>query len=347
MKKDIRDLSLEELVSEMTAMEEPRHRAKQISKWLYSKGALSFEEMTDLPAALIKKLGEKFTARGIINEELRKSTDGTMKFLWKLPDGAFIESVMIPAGERRTVCVSTQAGCKFRCPFCASGQKGFLRNLSPGEITGQVIMVQRETGERVTNVVFMGMGEPLDNFPNLARAIRTMNRAEGMGIAARKITVSTCGLVPGIRQLKDLGLQIELSVSLHASNDKLRDVLVPVNRKYPVAELVSALQEYFADTGRVITLEYALIKNVNDSVKDAEQLAGIARKIKAKINLIRCNFAGSKDFEASSERAAEVFRRKLQDRGVTSTLRRSRGADIEASCGQLAAARAKNPEKPI
>lgn len=337
MKKDIRDLSFEELSSVISGMGEPRHRTKQIFTWLYGKQALSFSEMTDLPKALLKKLDEEFTVGNMSREDLAESSDGTQKFLWKLEDGHHIESVMIPAKDRKTICVSTQAGCKFRCPFCASGKGGFKRDLSPGEIVGQVVMVHRAIGERITNVVFMGMGEPLDNFPNLSRAIRIINGSEGLSIAARKITISTCGLVPGIQKLKNLGVQVELSVSLHASNDRLRDILVPVNRKYPIAELMRTLQDYFDDTGRVITLEYALIKDVNDSFKDADGLSGIAKKIKAKVNLIKCNFSGVPGYEASTERTAELFRKQLEARGVKATLRRSRGSDIAASCGQLAA----------
>jgi 23S rRNA (adenine2503-C2)-methyltransferase len=337
MKRDIWDLSFEELSAIILEMGEPRHRAGQIFRWLYGKQALSFSEMTDIPAKLIKRLEAEFDMDNISMEDLARSKDGTLKFLWKLKDGSKIESVMIPTGNRRTVCLSTQVGCKFRCPFCASGASGFKRDLSPGEISGQIVMIQKHIEERITNVVFMGIGEPLDNFPNLARAIRIINGEEGLSIAARKITVSTCGPVPGIEKLKNLGVQVELSVSLHASKDKLRDVLVPVNRKYPLSELIPVLRDYFEDTGRIITLEYALIKGVNDSVSDSENLAGIAKKIKAKVNLIRCNSSGAAGYEASPERTAEQFRKKLETRGVRATLRRSRGSDIAASCGQLAA----------
>lgn len=337
MKKDIRDLSFEEISSLVELMGEPHHRAKQIFKWLYSKQALSFGEMTDVPKKLIQALENEFSVDNMLPEELAKSKDGTQKFLWKLSDGAHIESVMIPAKGRNTICVSTQVGCKFRCPFCASGAGGYKRDLTPGEIVGQVLMVQRSLGERITNVVFMGMGEPLDNFPNLARAIRLINGPEGLAIAARKITVSTCGLVSGINKLKGIGLQVELAVSLHATNDRLRDVLVPVNRKYPLSELIAALMDYFEATGRVITLEYALIKDVNDSSRDAENLAGIAKKIKAKVNLIRCNSWGVIGYDASTERTAELFKKTVESRGIKATLRRSRGSDIAASCGQLAA----------
>ena len=336
MKKDIRDLSFEELSSLILGMGEPQHRTRQIFKWLYGKQALSFDEMTNVPKKLIKELENEFSIGNMMQEDLAVSKDGTQKFLWKLGDGSYIESVLVPAKGRNTVCISTQVGCKFRCPFCASGASGFKRNLLPGEITGQIVMVQRALGERITNVVFMGMGEPLDNFPNLARAIRIINGPEGLAIAARKITVSTCGLVPGIHKLKNIGVQVELAVSLHASKDRLRDVLVPVNRKYPISELISELQEYFEDTGRVVTLEYALIKDVNDSLSDAEGLAAIAKKLKAKINLIRCNTAGARGYDASKERTSELFQKKLEARGVKVTLRRSRGWDIAAACGQLA-----------
>jgi 23S rRNA (adenine2503-C2)-methyltransferase len=339
MKKDIRDLSFEELLSAVLECGQPRHRADQICKWLYVKQVLDFSEMTDLPKDMIAYLGEKFIIGGITREEKKISKDGTVKFLWRLADGACIESVTIPSKDRNTVCVSTQVGCKFRCPFCASGRYGFKRNLTPGEITGQVIMAQRSLGKRVTNIVFMGMGEPLDNFPGLARAIRVLNGPKGLSIAARKITVSTCGIVPGIRKLMDLGIQVELSVSLHAINDKLRDVLVPANRKYPLYQLEDVLEDYFKATGRVITLEYALIKGVNDSLKDAEGLSALAKRLKAKVNLLKCNFSGAPGYEAGPGNASGFFLEKLRSRGVKATLRRSRGADIMAACGQLAAGR--------
>ncbi len=339
MKKNIRDLSFEELSLLMLEMGEPRHRSKQISKWLYRKNALSFSEMTDLPKRLTEKLEKKFSAGGLVERESVVSRDGTEKFLWSLKDDVLVESVLIPAKERTTVCVSSQAGCRFRCPFCASGTDGFTRNLTCGEIVAQVIMMRRAARARITNVVFMGMGEPMDNFDNVAGAIKTINHPEGIGIAGRKITVSTCGIVPGIRKLKDLGIQVELSVSLHAAEDKLRDKLVPANRKYPLRALIPCLRDYFDSTGRVVTLEYALIKGMNDSLSDSDSLAAVAKGLNAKVNLIRCNVSDRSGYEASPVGIAEIFRERLASKGVKVTMRRPRGADIFASCGQLAAKR--------
>ena len=336
MKKDIRDLSLEELKEAVKALKEPPHRAKQISRWLYGKNALSFAEMTDLPGSLIKKLDERFRTDPLVEEERLVSRDGTQKFLWKLRDGSCIESVLIPTASRKTLCVSTQAGCKFGCPFCASGAKGFSRNLTPGEITSQIGLAQRISGEKITNLVFMGMGEPLDNYDNLEKAIRVINHPEGMALGARKITVSTCGIVPGILKLKDIGIQVELSVSLHAANDVLRDKLVPANRKYGLGKLIEACKRYTDETGRIITLEYTLIKDINDSAADANGTAKIARELKAKVNLIRCNVFEGVGYEPSPEPKAESFARILREKGVTVTTRRSKGGDILASCGQLA-----------
>jgi 23S rRNA (adenine2503-C2)-methyltransferase len=248
MKKDVRDLTLDELKKEITSMGEPAHRARQISRWLYGKNAESFEAMTDLPKKLIEKLDKEYFIKGLECAEHLVSKDGTEKFLWKLEKGRHVESVLIKEKNRKTLCLSTQVGCRFGCPFCASGKIGFVRDLTLSEITGQVLAAQGICGCRVTNIVFMGMGEPLDNYDNLVKVIRIINHPDGIGIGARKITVSTCGIVPGIRKLKDIGLQIELSVSLHAASDRLRDELVPVNRRYPLEKLIAACEVYFSDT---------------------------------------------------------------------------------------------------
>jgi 23S rRNA (adenine2503-C2)-methyltransferase len=336
MKKDIRDLAPGELERALGDLEQPPHRARQISRWLYAKNALSFEEMTDLPGTLIDELNKMFYACSVKEEESLLSRDGTRKFLWRLADGERIESVLITSGSRKTLCVSTQVGCRFGCPFCASGARGFSRNLSPGEITGQIAVSQRIAGEKINNIVFMGMGEPLDNYENLVRSIHVINHPDGIGIGARKITVSTCGLVPGILKLKDLGIQVELSVSLHAADDELRNRLVPVNRKYGLDQLLQACAVYTAQTGRVITLEYTLIKDVNDSSRHAGQTAQIARRLKAKVNIIRCNAFGRSGYEPSTGQKAELFLKTLRGKGVNATIRRSKGGDISASCGQLA-----------
>lgn len=336
MKKDIRDLSSGQLVKVLADLEQPSHRARQIYRWLYAKNALSFDEMTDLPGTLIDELDKLFYACSLKEQESLLSRDGTRKFILSLVNGGRIESVLITSGRRKTLCVSTQVGCRFGCPFCASGSRGFSRNLSPGEITGQIAAAQRLAGERINNLVFMGMGEPLDNYENLARSIHIINDPNGIGIGARKITVSTCGVVPGILKLKDIGIQVELSVSLHAAEDELRNRLVPVNRKYGLDQLIRACALYTAQTGRVITLEYTLIKDVNDSSRHADQTAQIARRLKAKVNIIRCNAFGRSGYEPSTGQKAEIFAKTLRDKGVNATIRRSKGGDISASCGQLA-----------
>ncbi|MDP8298798.1 MAG: 23S rRNA (adenine(2503)-C(2))-methyltransferase RlmN [Candidatus Tantalella remota] len=337
MKRDICDLTLEELEKEMTDMGEPRHRAKQVFRWVNGKYADSFEKMTNLPKGLIFELDSRFEIGRLVCAEHLSSKDGTEKFLWVLRDKEHIETVLIRERSRVTLCLSTQVGCRFRCPFCASGSKGFIRDLSVSEIVGQVAAAQKSFSGRVTNIVFMGMGEPLDNYDNLIKVIRILNHPDGGGIGARKMTVSTCGIVPEILKLKDLGVQVELSVSLHAANDSLRDELVPSNRKYPLNMLVEACVRYFKDTGRIITLEYTLIKNVNDREKDAAGLAGIAKRINAKVNLIACSSFPGSHSEGPERAAVEDFKQKLIKLGAKVTVRRSKGADIMAACGQLAA----------
>ncbi len=340
MKKDIKNFTPEELKKEITTLGEPAHRARQISLWLYRRNAGSFSGMTDLPKNLIAELEKRFFIGRPGCDDHLVSRDGTEKFLWKLSDGEHVESVLIKEKKRRTLCLSTQVGCRFKCPFCASGMKGFKRDLSVSEITAQVSSVSEICGCRISNIVFMGMGEPLDNYDNLVKAIRVINHPDGLNIGARKITVSTCGIVPGISKLKDMGLQIELSVSLHAADDDLRNKLVPVNREYPLRTLIKACKEYRERTGRIITLEYTFIAGMNDSPRAAEKLAKIARELKAKVNIISCNPApGGKDARSSGKKI-RAFMEKLKERGVTVTLRRSRGDDIMAACGQLAAKRA-------
>lgn len=339
MNANIKDFTLEELTELIKDMGEPVHRARQIFRWLYSKNVTSFGAMTDLPRDLVRRLESEFSVRCISCEEASVSRDGTKKFLWKLDDGQCVESVLIKVpgeGGRRTLCLSTQVGCKFKCPFCASGAGGFTRDLRVSEILDQIVSVQEAASMRMTNIVFMGMGEPLDNYDNVVKAIRIMNDPAGLGIGARKITVSTCGIVPGIRRLKDLGLQIELSVSLHSADDALRDSLVPANRKYPLKELEDALKKYTKDTGRIITLEYTLISGVNDTDALADKLAAFAKRIKGKVNLIACNPSSGKRGKPEQRRLSE-FREALEKKGVTATIRASKGDDIMAACGQLAA----------
>ena len=241
-----------------------------------------------------------------------------------------------PAGKRLTVCLSTQVGCKFACAFCASGLHGFKRNLAPSEITGQVLFLQRALGRELTNFVFMGMGEPLDNWTNVEKAIRIMNAPEGLGIAARRMTVSTAGYHPAFKRLEALDLQINLSLSLHAVTDRLRDRLMPINRRFPLEDVVRAAEDYIRSGGRMITLEYIVIRGLNDSLDDADGLAGIARRLRAKVNLIAYSPVEGLEFETPTEADVARFKRWLEERKVNTVVRLSKGADIAAACGQLA-----------
>lgn len=335
-KKDIRDLSLDELKSELEALGERPFRAVQIFAWLYHKGAANFAEFTSLSKSLREKLAGRFTIGALEIADRRASSDGTTKFLFRLGDGAFVETVLIPAGKRLTVCLSTQVGCKFACAFCASGLHGFGRNLAPSEITGQVLHLQKTLGLELTNFVFMGMGEPLDNWTNVEKALRIMNAPEGLGIAARRMTISTAGYVPAFKKLESLDLQINLSLSLHAVTDRLRDKLMPINRRFPLEEVVRAAEEYIRSGGRMITLEYIVIRGLNDSLADADGLAGVARRLRAKVNLIAYSPVEGLAFETPTEADVARFKRWLEERKVNVTLRLSKGTDIAAACGQLA-----------
>lgn len=333
---DIRDLTFDELKETLVKLGEPAFRAGQVFAWLYQKGAGGFADITDIPKSLREKLAGRYSLYALELKEKLQSEDGTEKFLFRLTDGRLIESVLIPAGSRNTVCLSTQVGCKFGCLFCASGLGGFKRNLKPSEITGQILFLRDRLDYRLTNFVFMGMGEPLDNIDNVARAIRIMNSAEGLGIAARRIAVSTVGLVPGIEQLKGLDLQIHLSLSLHAVRNNLRSRLVPINKKYPLEKVVNACEDYVKNTRMKITLEYVLIRDVNDSAPDAAGLAAMAVRLKAKVNLIPYSPVPGLDYVRPLPGRALQFQEWLLARKVNAILRRSKGLDIRAACGQLA-----------
>ncbi len=338
MTKDIRDLSLDELRAEIAAMGEKPHRARQIFKWLNDKGSEKFEAMTNLPKELISELNKKFSISNLTCLERLVSKDGTEKFLWGMDDGEKVETVVIKGKSRTTYCLSTQVGCKFGCPFCASGERGFSRDLRVAEIIGQVISARRISGIPPTNLVFMGMGEPLDNYDNLIKAIRVINHPDGMRLGARKMTVSTCGVVPGILRLADELIQVELSISLHSADDRVRDRLVPINRKYGIDELLKSCMIYHSKTGRIITIEYILLKGENASSGDAESLARVLKNIRAKVNLIPYNPAhGGADSLAPKREDVERFKQILEARGVKVTVRQSKGTDIRAACGQLAA----------
>jgi 23S rRNA (adenine2503-C2)-methyltransferase len=335
-KKDIRDLTFEELRAELERMGERPFRAAQILDWLYKKKAAKFDDFTSLPKPLREKLAGRFAIGALELADKSASTDGTTKLLFRLRDGEHIETVLLPAGRRLTVCLSTQVGCKFGCAFCASGRRGFKRNLVPSEITGQVLYVETELGREPTNLVFMGMGEPLDNWTNVEKALRILNAPDGLAIAARRMTVSTAGFVDSFKRLAALDLQINLSLSLHAVTDRLRDELMPINRRFPLEKVVQAADDYVRSGGRMITLEYIVIGGLNDSLNDADGLAAIARRLRAKVNLIAYSPVEGQKFKTPTDAELARFMRWLEERKVGTTLRQSKGGDIAAACGQLA-----------
>jgi 23S rRNA (adenine2503-C2)-methyltransferase len=338
-KSDIKSLQLDEIES----IAQPSYRARQITDWLYIKRVNSFLEMTDLPQALRAKLADDFSFDKIEVVRVLGSTDTTRKFLFRLSDGNLVESVLIPASpalygspsDRRTICVSTQVGCAYGCKFCASGLDGWKRNLRPNEIVNQIIAVERENGERIDNIVFMGMGEPLANYDNVMRAIQIINAPWGIGIGARHITISTSGLVPQIRKLAEQPLQIRLAVSLHGATDDVRTRIMPVNRKYDLSSLLEACRYFTSRKKQRLTFEYILIAGVNDSDEQARTLAKHARALEAKINLIPYNNVEGLDWARPSPDRQKKFLVILRAAGVRATLRREKGDDIAAACGQL------------
>ena len=342
-KTPIHSVTLPELQALLAGMGQPGYRAKQVLEWLYVKRAKSFEAMSNLPAALREALGAAFGFDEL--EPVRKvgSDDTTQKFLFRLEDGSLIETVLIPASpalygegsDRRTLCISSQVGCAYGCKFCASGLNGFSRDLHAGEIVGQFLRVEELSGERINNVVFMGMGEPLANFDNVTRAIAILNAPWGIGLGARHMTVSTSGLAPQIRELAKLPMQIRLAVSLHGATDAVRSRIMPVNRKYPLAELLEACEEFVQRKNQRITLEFILIDGINDSLEQAAELGRIARRLDAKINCIPYNPVEGLEWQRPSLRRQDAFMAALERTGADATIRREKGSDIEAACGQL------------
>lgn len=368
MTADIRSLLREELETRFQEWGQPAYRVEQVLQWLYGRRACSWDAMTNLPAALRTRLAAEFSLRPPELLRLQGAGDTTRKFLWRLHDHALIESVLIPANpalygeasDRHTLCVSTQVGCAYGCRFCASGLEGWKRHLTPDEIVGQVLAVERwhETNQTraagthsadaaddrsrassrprlIDNLVIMGMGEPLANYDHLLKALRILNAPWGGGIGARKITISTSGLAPQIRRLADEPLQFRLAISLHGATDEVRQQIMPVNRKYPLRELTAACAYYQEKKGRMITLEYILIAGVNDALAQTTPLANLARRLHAKVNLIPYNRVEGLPWQRPSEAAQESFLAALARQNVTATLRREKGHDIDAACGQL------------
>lgn len=324
-----------EISSYLEPLGEPPYRARQVADWIYRKKACSFEGMSTLPGSLRNTLQETFhVARGK-REHTLVSRDGTVKYLISFPGGVAVEAVAIPHGKRLTLCISSQVGCAVGCPYCATGRKGFTRDLESSEIVEEVWLAQRESRKRITHLVFMGMGEPLLNYEHLTRALRVLNHPAGMGIGARHITVSTVGIPPQMVELAREWDQVGLAVSLHAPDNDLRSELVPVNRVWPVREVMEAVDEVIGLTGRRVTLEYALWEGINDSISLAHTLGALCRGRLLHVNLIPANPAGGKRFTPSPLPRVLVFQRILREKGIPVTVRRGRGRDIQAACGEL------------
>lgn len=334
--KNLRDFTYEELLEEVRALEEKPYRAEQIYGWVYRKCASSIDSMTDISKVLRERLKESYAIEGVNVLDVRTSFDGTRKFLSELADGSRIESVLIPEGDRLTLCVSSQAGCALGCRFCMTGMAGFTRNLTLSELNGQVFAAKGilEEGEAVTNIVLMGMGEPLNNLDNVIRFASILTDGKGFGFSHNKVTVSTAGVVPGIKRLAEEA-NINLAVSLNATTDEVRDLIMPINKKYPLDVLLEALRAYPHPGKKHITIEYVLLADVNDSLEDARRLVTMLRGIPCKINLIPFNpFPGSRYRPPENQRVS-AFSKLLQDSGYVAIVRASKGADILAACGQL------------
>ena len=331
--RDIKSMTLEEITQALRELGEPAFRGKQVFTWLH-RGAASFEEMTNLSKPLREKLAASFliTVPKVACKQVSR-LDGTTKYLWELGDGNCIETVLMHYHHGNTVCISSQVGCRMGCAFCASTVGGKVRDLTPSEMLDQVLFTQLDSGETISNIVLMGIGEPLDNLDTVLRFLTLVNHPEGLNIGMRHISLSTCGLIPGIRRLGELELQLTLSVSLHAPDSETRSRIMPVNRAYDVEELFAVCRWYFQRTGRRISFEYAMIDGVNDHDWQADLIARKLRGMPGHVNLIPLNEVAESPYRPSRRLAA--FQKRLESHGVTATVRRSLGGDIDASCGQL------------
>ena len=335
-KIDVKSLTLPELQETLTSMGEKAFRAKQLYQWMHEKLAGSYEEMTNLSAAFREKCREKFWYCSLELVEVQVSKiDGTRKYLFGLRDGNVVESVWMQYKHGNSVCISSQVGCRMGCRFCASTLDGLERNLTASEMLEQIYAIQKHTGERVSNVVVMGTGEPMDNYDNLLRFLRLLTDENGLHLSQRNVTVSTCGLVPNMRRLADEKLQITLALSLHASNDEKRKQLMPIANRYSIRELMEACEYYFSQTGRRITFEYSLVGGVNDSEEDAQELSKLASRQRAHVNLIPVNPIKERDYVQSETKRVLAFKNKLERNKINVTIRREMGRDIDGACGQL------------
>lgn len=335
MKKDLKSLTLEEFSAYLKELKFPSYHAKQIFSWIYQRGIEDFSLMTNLSLDLRKKLEEDFYFSKLSLKNKLISDDSTGKYLFELEDTNLIESVMIPHKDRITACLSTQVGCKFSCEFCASGTLGFVRNLSQSEILNQIISIETDIKDDISNIVFMGMGEPLDNYDTLLNSIRIINAEYGFNIGQRKITISTVGLINGIKKLSQEGLQVELSISLHSANDQKRSQIVPLNRKYPLNKLLPCLKEFTKLTKRKITFEYVILGSFNTTIEDAQDLVSFAKGVHCKVNLIPFNYVEGSNFFPPKKLEILFFKDYLTKHNIDVTIRQSRGQDINAACGQL------------
>lgn len=335
-KSDIMSFDMDEICSEIAKIGEKTFRAKQIYEWLHVKLVADFDEMTNLS----KDLREKLKANYCINmpkivEIYKSKIDGTRKYLFQMQDGSIIESVLMKYNHGNSVCISSQVGCRMGCKFCASTIDGLERNLLPSEMLGQIYTIQKDLGERISNIVIMGSGEPFDNFDNFNKFVKLITSENGLNISSRNITVSTCGLVDRIIQLADMKLQITLAISLHSPNDELRRTIMPIANKYSINQIIEACRYYFEKTGRRITFEYSLIEGVNDSEAQAMELIDLVKGLNCHINLIPVNPIKERDYRHSSKEYIKKFQNILEKNRINATIRREMGADINAACGQL------------
>lgn len=332
---DLKDFEFDELSAYLNELGEPKFRAKQIFSWLH-KGVEDYDDMTNISKATREKLRKNtYVSTLKIREKYVSKLDGTVKYLFELPDKNCIESVVMRYHHGLTICISSQVGCRMGCRFCASTIGGLYRSLTAGEILNQVIFAQKDMGERISNIVIMGIGEPLDNYDNIVKFLRNVNNENGINIGYRHITLSSCGVVSGIYKLAEEKLPITLTISLHAPNDKIRDTIMPINHKWNISELMKACKVYADTTGRRISFEYSLIHGVNDSIENAKELARLIKPLHGHVNLIPVNKVEERDFHKGSAQDIRVFCDTLISLGINATVRRELGSDISASCGQL------------
>ncbi len=333
--KNIKDFNLDELQNELLALGEKKYRAEQIFKWIYVDKVKEFDEMTNLSIELREKLKKEYSMCNFNILKKQESSDGTKKYLFDVLDGNAIETVLMQYYHGKTICVSSQIGCKMGCKFCASTGIKFMRSLSSGEIVEQILAVEQDIGDKISNIVFMGIGEPFDNYDNVMNAIKIINNQKGLNIGARHISVSTSGLVPMIYKFADEELQCTLSISLHATNDEKRSKMMPINSRYNIKELMEACRYYIQKTNKRISFEYALAKDNNDNLEDAKELVKLLKGMLCHVNLIPINKIENGKYSKSSNESIIKFRDYLNEKGIVATIRRELGSDIDAACGQL------------